>query len=53
MCLRYDWNDRFMLLAKFGQTIYQDRESIGSGDDLIDGHLKTDLQLQFRIKLFK
>ncbi|MDR0962253.1 MAG: helix-hairpin-helix domain-containing protein [Mediterranea sp.] len=38
------------LIAKFGETFYQDRETIGSGDDLIAGHTKTDLQMQLRVK---
>ena len=47
---RYDWNKRLMLLVKFGQTVYQDRESIGSGNDLIQGNRKGDLQMQLRLK---
>lgn len=39
-----------MFLVKFGQTAYRDRETIGSGNDLIKGNTKTDLQMQFRIK---
>ena len=48
--LRYDLNKTFMFLVKFGQTIYQDRETIGSGNDLIQGNKKADLQMQLRIK---
>ena len=48
--VRYDLNKACMLLAKFGQTIYQDRNSIGSGKDLIQGNKKSDLQVQFRLK---
>lgn len=48
--LRYDLNKTFLFLAKFGQTIYQDRETIGSGNDLIPGNGKADLQVQLRIK---
>lgn len=40
-----------MFLVKFGQTIYRDRDAIGSGNDLIEGNRKTDLQMQLRIKL--
>lgn len=50
-CARYDFWKRFMLLLKFGQTIYQDRESIGSGNDQIPGNKKADLQMQLRIKI--
>lgn len=49
--LRYDLSKAFMFLAKFGQTVYQDRETIGLGNDLIEGNKKTDLQMQLRIKL--
>ncbi|MDE6347888.1 MAG: helix-hairpin-helix domain-containing protein [Bacteroides sp.] len=47
---RYDWNRHIMLLVKFGETVYQDRETIGSGDDLIRGNRKGDLQMQLRVK---
>lgn len=40
-----------MLLAKFGQTIYLDRTSIGTGNDKISGNRKGDVQLQLRLKL--
>lgn len=49
-CARYDVNKVLMLLVKFGQTVYQDRETIGSGNDLIQGNKKADLQMQLRIK---
>jgi hypothetical protein len=48
--LRYDLNKHWMLIAKYGQTTYSDREEIGSGNDLIEGNKKSDLQLQLRIK---
>lgn len=48
---RYEWKKRVMLLAKFGQTIYLDRTSIGTGNDQIAGNYKGDIQLQFRLKL--
>lgn len=48
---RYDVNKVFMFLVKFGQTIYEDRENIGSGNDLIQGNKKADLQMQLRIKI--
>lgn len=48
--LRYDLNKTFMFLAKFGQTVYQDRETISSGNDEIPGNSKADLQMQLRIK---
>ena len=48
---RIDFSPRLMLLAKLGQTIYTDRNEIGSGNDLIQGKRKTDLQVQLRIKM--
>lgn len=48
--LRYDMNRHWMLLAKFGQTVYQDCDEIGSGNDLISGNKKADIQMQLRIK---
>ncbi|MGN0047717.1 MAG: helix-hairpin-helix domain-containing protein [Bacteroides sp.] len=48
---RYEWKKRVMLLAKFGQTIYLDRTSIGTGNDKISGNRKGDVQLQLRLKL--
>lgn len=48
--IRYDLNKWFMLLLKFGQTIYQDRQVIGSGNDLIADNKKADLQVQLRLK---
>ena len=48
--LRYDFREWLMLIAKFGQTIYQDRDEISSGKDLIRGNKKSDLQVQLRLK---
>ncbi len=48
--LRYDVGKAFMFLAKFGQTVYGDRETIGSGNEQIDSHRKADLQMQLRVK---
>lgn len=48
--LRCDLNRHFMFIAKWGQTIYQDRDDVGSGNDLIAGNRKTDLQMQLRIQ---
>lgn len=48
--LRYDLNEHWMCMAKLGHTVYADRNSIGSGNDLIRGNRKTDLQVQVRMK---
>jgi hypothetical protein len=39
-----------MFIAKYGLTRYADRESIGSSQQLINGHLKRDWQFQLRMK---
>lgn len=48
--IRYDINAHWMIIAKFGQTIYNDRNEIGSGNDLIRSNKKADLQMQLRLK---
>lgn len=48
--VRYELNSHFLFLLKFGETIYQDRESISSGNDLIPSNRKGDIQMQLRIK---
>ena len=48
--LRCDLGETVMLLAKLGQTVYADRQEIGSGNDLIAGNKKLDLQVQLRMK---
>ena len=48
--VRWDFNNNWMLIAKYGHTIYYDRKEIGSGLDIIHGKKKQDLQLQLRIK---
>lgn len=47
---RYDMNKHWTAIAKFGQTTYFDRDEIGSGNDLIRGNKKTDVQMQLRLK---
>ena len=48
--LRYDPGKNWMFIVRYGQTTYSDRDEIGSGNDLIEGNKKCDLQLQARIK---
>ncbi|MEG2592555.1 MAG: helix-hairpin-helix domain-containing protein [Bacteroides sp.] len=48
--LRYDINKHWMMIAKLGQTQYEDRQEIGSGYDLIPGNKKADMQMQLRLK---
>lgn len=48
--LRYDIGKTWMMIAKIGQTVYYDRDEIGSGNDLISGNKKADVQMQLRLK---
>ncbi len=47
---RYDLNSHWMVIGKYGQTVYYDRDEIGSGYDMISGNKKADVQLQLRFK---
>lgn len=47
---KYELNKHFLLITKFGETVYLDRNEIGSGNDLICGNKKADIQMQLRIK---
>lgn len=48
--MRYDLNTHWMMIIRMGQTIYYDRNEIGSGYDLIRNNKKADLQMQLRLK---
>ena len=48
--LRYDLNTHWMFIGKLGGTCYLDRNEIGSGNDLILGNKKLDVQFQLRVK---
>lgn len=48
--VRYDMNEHFTVIGKYGSTRYFDRESIGSSQQKIEGNLKQDIQLQVRMK---
>lgn len=48
--VRYDLTKHCVMLVKVGHTVYQDRNSIGSGNERIDSNRKTDIQLQCRLK---
>ena len=47
--LRYELNKHWLFITKFGETIYLNRNEIGSGNDLIYGNKKADIQMQLRI----
>lgn len=44
--LNYDVNKKLSFWLKFAQTIYQDRNSVGSGLDEIKGNTKSEIKLQ-------
>ena len=48
--LRYELNKHWLFITKFGETVYLDRNEIGSGNDLIYRNKKADIQMQLRIK---
>lgn len=46
--VRYRINRSLDLWGRFAQTIYNSRESIGSGLDLIEGNKKSEIKIQLR-----
>lgn len=50
LLLRYDIGKWLTFTAKYGHTRYFDRETIGSAQQEIKGHLKRDIQMQLRMK---
>jgi hypothetical protein len=48
MTLNYDMSKKISLWIRWAQTIYRDRNSIGSGLDEIPGNRKTEVKLQVR-----
>ncbi|MDP4271044.1 MAG: helix-hairpin-helix domain-containing protein, partial [Bacteroidota bacterium] len=47
---RYELNDKLSCWLKFAQTVYRDREVIGSGFEAIQGNKKSDIYLLLRWK---
>jgi len=45
--LRYKITRNFNVWVRFAQTIYADKNEIGSGLDAIEGHKKTEVKVQF------
>ncbi len=48
--LRYKGIRNLTLEARFAQTYFSDRESIGGGNDLIEGNTRTELKAQLQYK---
>jgi len=50
LMLAYQFSDGIIARLKYSQTNYLDRETIGSGLDLIEGSTKSELRFQLQIK---
>jgi hypothetical protein len=48
---QYKFGNRLLLIAHCGHTKYHDKDTIGSGPDMIDSNRRTDLKLQLRWKI--
>jgi hypothetical protein len=51
MLIRYSFLKRFDLWVRYGTFIYNNRKTIGSGAEEIQGSKKSDVTVQLRIKL--
>ncbi len=49
--LKYKISERFDCWLKLGNTLQNDRETIGSGNDKIIGKNKTEIKIQVRLKI--
>ncbi|HNH61862.1 MAG TPA: hypothetical protein PLS80_17630, partial [Cyclobacteriaceae bacterium] len=47
----FDVNKRITFWIRYSHTRYTDRDTIGSGADMISGKEKNDLRIQARIKI--
>ncbi len=51
LLISYKFHDRITAWARFARTIYMDRDSIGSGNDLIERNTKSVIDLQLRYSI--
>ena len=51
LLVRWNIKEKLTLAARYGITIYTDRESVGSGYDVTQGPVRQDVRLQLRLKL--
>jgi len=49
--VRWTFLKRFDLWARYGVFLYNNRRTLGSGSERIDGNQKTDVTIQLRVKL--
>lgn len=50
LVLKYEINGHWNIGAKYGLTLYTDRDTFGSGYDLIDGNCRQQWRIQMRLK---
>ncbi|MFP4093304.1 MAG: ComEA family DNA-binding protein [Cyclobacteriaceae bacterium] len=50
LLLRYKLNRHWSFWARYSQTVFHDRENIGSGQDLIEGNRRSQLRMQAILK---
>ena len=48
--LRYNLSRKVTVWGRFARTTYDDRNTVGSGNEQVDGPTRTDVKLQMRIK---
>ncbi len=48
--LRYKLSRHLSFYSKLGRTVYEDRDSIGSGLETIEGNTRTDVRAQMIVK---
>ena len=48
--IRYKFNKTFDLWVRYSMTSYSDIDTIGSGNEKINGHNKSDVKVQIRLK---
>jgi hypothetical protein len=49
--IRYSFLKRFDLWVRYGNTIYSNRKSIGTGSEEIKGSMKSDILVQLRVQI--
>jgi len=49
LSLNYDWGKKFTFWLRWAQTIYKNRDTVGSGLDEIPGNRRSDVKFQVRV----
>lgn len=48
LVVRQDWSDQWSWALKYAVSFYPDKESLGSGYDVVPGHMKHEIKAQIR-----